>query len=43
MAILRIINRHYDRETYQALRGSLDIDRNHPPGLIRHGASETDG
>jgi len=43
MTILRIINRHYDREIYQALRDALDIDRKHPLGLIMHGASEVDG
>jgi len=40
MTILRIINRHYDRDTYQALQERLDIDRKHPLGLIMHGASE---
>jgi len=43
MTILRIISRGYDRETYQALREALDIDRKHPLGLIMHGASDTDG
>lgn len=41
--ILRIINRGISRETYEALRARLDIDRNHPLGLIMHGASEQDG
>jgi len=43
VAILRIINRGMDRETYQAARDMLDIDRRHPLGLIMHGASEVDG
>lgn len=43
MTILRIINRGMDRETYQAARDMLDIDRKHPLGLIMHGASEVDG
>lgn len=41
--ILRIMNRGMNRETYEALRAELDIDREHPLGLIMHGASEEDG
>lgn len=41
--ILRIIERGMDRGTYEALRVRLDIDRQHPLGLIMHGASEVDG
>jgi hypothetical protein len=41
--ILRIMNRGLSRETYDALRVELDIDRNHPLGLIMHGASEENG
>jgi hypothetical protein len=41
--ILRIIDRGMDRETYDALRVRLNIDREHPLGLIMHGAAEVDG
>jgi hypothetical protein len=41
--ILRIIDRGLDRTTYDALRIELDIDHQHPLGLIMHGASEVDG
>jgi len=41
--ILRIVDRGLDRETYDALRARLDIDRKHPLGLILHGAAEVDG
>lgn len=41
--ILRIIDRGMDRETYDALRIQLDIDHQHPLGLIMHGATEVDG
>jgi hypothetical protein len=41
--ILRIIDRGLSRETYEALRVRLDIDRQHPLGLIMHGATEVDG
>jgi len=41
--ILRIVDRGLDRETYDALRARLDIDRKHPLGLILHGATEVDG
>ncbi len=43
MTILRIINRGLDRQTYETMRAMLDIDRQHPLGLIMHGASEVDG
>jgi hypothetical protein len=43
VAILRIVNRGLDRETYETMRAMLDIDRQHPLGLIMHGASEVDG
>jgi hypothetical protein len=43
VAILRIMNRGLDRDTYETLRAMLDIDRQHPLGLIMHGASEVDG
>jgi hypothetical protein len=32
-----------DRSTYEELRKRLDIDHNHPLGLIMHGATEVDG
>ena len=41
--ILRIVNRGLDREMYTALRVRLDIDHQHPVGLIMHGATEVDG
>ena len=41
--ILRIVNRRMDRTTYDALRARLDIDHEHPLGLILHGAAEVDG
>jgi hypothetical protein len=41
--ILRIIDRGMDRERYEALRKELDIDHQHPVGLIMHGATEVDG
>jgi hypothetical protein len=41
--VLRIIDRGMDRSTYDALRARLDIDHQHPLGLILHGAAEVDG
>jgi hypothetical protein len=41
--ILRIIDRRLDRGTYDELRLELDIDNQHPLGLIMHGATEVDG
>ena len=41
--ILRIVDRGMDRATYDVLRARLDIDHEHPLGLILHGASEIDG
>ena len=41
--VLRIVDRGMDRSTYDALRARLDIDRNHPLGLILHGVTEVDG
>jgi hypothetical protein len=41
--ILRIIERGLDRAAYEALRIQLDIDHQHPLGLIMHGAVEVDG
>lgn len=43
VTILRIINRGMDRETYETMREVLDIDHQHPLGLIMHGASEIGG
>jgi hypothetical protein len=43
MTILRIVNRSADRETYDAINAKLDLDRQHPLGLIMHGASEVGG
>ncbi len=41
--ILRIIERGMDRGTYEKLRVRLDIDHQHPLGLIMHGMSEAGG
>ena len=41
--ILRIIDRRLDRGMYDELRLELDIDNQHPLGLIMHGATEVDG
>jgi hypothetical protein len=41
--ILRIIERGLSAADYERLRDRLDIDRNHPLGMIMHGASEVDG
>ncbi|HEX5224303.1 MAG TPA: hypothetical protein VFW29_04140 [Solirubrobacteraceae bacterium] len=43
MAILRIVSRGLDRETYDVMRARLHLDREHPLGLIMHGVSEKDG
>ena len=43
MTIVRIINRDTDREMYDAISAEVDIDHNHPLGLIMHGATEVDG
>ena len=41
--ILRIIDGRLDRGMYDTLRLELDIDHQHPLGLIMHGAAEVDG
>ena len=43
MTIVRIVNRHVDREMYDAINARVDIDRQHPLGLIMHGAAEVNG
>ena len=43
MTVVRIANRHVDREMYEALVAESDLDHQHPLGLIVHGASEIDG
>jgi hypothetical protein len=43
MTILRITKREVDRETYDAIGAKLDLDRQHPLGLIMHGAMESGG
>jgi hypothetical protein len=40
MTILRIVHRPVDRKMYDAINAKLDLDRQHPLGLIMHGASE---
>jgi hypothetical protein len=43
VAILRIVNRGLDWETYVTIAAMLDIDRQYPLGLIMHGAGEVEG
>jgi hypothetical protein len=43
MTIVRIVNRDTNREMYDAIRAAVDIDHDHPLGLIMHGATEVDG
>ncbi len=43
MAILRIINRGLDRDTYKAVVEWVNLDHDHPLGLMMHGATEVDG
>jgi hypothetical protein len=41
--ILRLVNRPNTRDVYDAVMARIDIDTQHPLGLIMHGASEVDG
>ena len=41
MPILRITRRNIDREMYDAINARVDIEHQHPLGLIMHGAIET--
>jgi len=41
--ILRLVSRPNSRNEYDAVMAKMDIDHQHPLGLIMHGASETDG
>jgi len=43
MAFLRIVNRRADWDTYDAINAWVDIDHQHPLGLILHGACEVGG
>jgi hypothetical protein len=43
MTIVRIVNRHLDWATYDAVNAGVDIEHQHPLGLIMHGAAEIDG
>ncbi len=43
MTILRIINRGLDRDAYTAVIELLNLNEDHPLGLIMHGATEVDG
>lgn len=43
MPILRLVSRPNSRNEYDAVMAKMDIDHQHPLGLIMHGASETDG
>ena len=40
MTILRITKRPVGRETYDAISASVDIEHQHPRGLIMHAASD---
>jgi hypothetical protein len=40
---LRIITRRATPEIYEAIAAQIDLDHQHPLGLIMHGASEVDG
>jgi len=42
MTILRIVNRHLDEATYDAINANVDIEHHHPLGLIMHGAIHDD-
>ena len=43
VTILRLIVADASRRDYEAVVGILDLDREHPLGLIMHGAAEVDG
>ena len=43
MTILRIVKRRVNWETYRAVGANVNIDHEHPLGLIMHGALERDG
>jgi hypothetical protein len=43
MTILRIAKRHIDLEMYDAIEARVDIEHQHPLGLIMHGAIEAGG
>jgi hypothetical protein len=43
MTIVRIVNRHLDWATYDAINAGVDIEHQHPLGLIMHGAAEVGG
>jgi hypothetical protein len=40
MTIARIVNRHLDWATYDAVNARVDIEHQHPLGLIMHGVAE---
>jgi hypothetical protein len=43
IAILRVSQRPVGRDAYDAVHAALDLDPQHPPGLMMHGATEIDG
>jgi hypothetical protein len=43
MPILRIVKRGLSPDLYDATAAELDLDTQHPPGLILHGATEVKG
>jgi hypothetical protein len=43
MAIVRIVNRHLNWAMYDAINARVDIEHEHPLGLIMHGAAEVNG
>jgi hypothetical protein len=43
MTIVRIVNRHLDWAMYDAIAAEVDIEHEHPLGLIMHGAAQVGG
>jgi hypothetical protein len=43
MPILRIVRRGADQAQYDAVNAKVQIERDHPLGLIMHGAAEVNG
>ena len=42
MTVLRIVTRQMSREMYRAIHTGAEINRDHPVGLILHGASKVE-
>jgi hypothetical protein len=43
MPILRLVSRDAGRQLYDAAIAEIDLEHEHPLGLIMHGAAEVDG